>query len=56
MAEDFSSMSDAELQRLYWSMTLDTHDDFVRNDRIADELSRRQIGVEQAIKDAGGQA
>lgn len=49
-------MPDAELQKLYWSMTLDTHDDFVRNDLIANELSRRQIGIKQATEDMGGQA
>jgi hypothetical protein len=54
MAEDFSSMSDVELQKLYWSMALNTDDDFIRNDRIAAELSQRKIGLAQAMGDGLG--
>jgi hypothetical protein len=54
MAEDFSSMSDVELQKLYWSMALNTDDDFIRNDRIAAELSQCKIGLAQAMEEGLG--
>lgn len=50
---DISSLSDAELQRLYWTMKLDTDEAIAINDRIAEELSRRKIGIAQALRDSG---
>ena len=50
---DFTTLSDAELQELYWSMPCQTEDDWALNDSIAEELSRRKIGIAQALKDVG---
>lgn len=42
-------MSDVALQHQYWSMNLDS--DEALNDRIAEELSSRRIGIDQALRD-----
>lgn len=54
MTTDFSGLSDAELQRLYWTMPITDGESAVLNDRVADELSRRKIGIAQALRDVGG--
>lgn len=50
---DFATKSDAELQKLYWSMPCNTDEDWALNDSIAEELSRRKIGIAQALKEMG---
>ena len=54
MMADFSDLSDAELQRLYWTMPITDGESAALNDRIADELSKREIGIAQALSDVGG--
>ncbi len=46
-------MSDVALQHLYWSMNLDSDEAMELNDRIAEELSSRRIGIDQALRDMG---
>lgn len=52
-SQDISTMSDVALQHLYWSMNLDSDEAMELNDRIAEELSSRRIGIDQALRDMG---
>lgn len=51
---DISTLSNAELQELYWSMPLDTDEAVSFNERIAQELSARKIGIEQVLNSSDG--
>ena len=48
---NISTMPDAELQELYWTMKLDGAEAYALNEQIAAELSSRQIGIEQQLED-----